>query len=155
MKSYYRIMLGRKSLYAEECFAGNFIGVDFGIAQDLTGQLPEEWRAFNRRFIPVFLQGLPGKTRVAAGLACGMLWTVAKGVSKGDIVLCPDGDGAYRVGEIIGDYQYAPGQVLPHRRAVLWLKQAIDRSAMSEALRNSTGSTGTVCNTTVRLSIEQ
>jgi hypothetical protein len=30
MKNYYRIMLGRKSAYANECFAGGFIGADFG-----------------------------------------------------------------------------------------------------------------------------
>ena len=44
-----------------------------------------------------------------------------------------------------GDYQYAPGQVLPHRRPVQWFNLSIDRSAMSDALKNSTGSIGTVC----------
>lgn len=48
-------------------------------------------------------------------------------------------------GEIIGNYEYAPGQILPHRRAVRWLTQSIDRADMSEALRNSSGSIGTVC----------
>ena len=41
MKSYYRVMLGQKSVYAEECFAGDFIGTDFGINQDLAKKLPE------------------------------------------------------------------------------------------------------------------
>src|SRR5207249_2937113 len=125
-------------------FAGNFIGADFGIAQDLNHMLPDEWRAFNKQFIPVWLAAHPGTSKIAAGLSCGFLWTVAKGIRKGDIVLGPDGAGAYRVGEVIGDYQYAPGQVLPHRRPVQWLNQSIDRAAMSEALRNSTGSIGTV-----------
>ena len=40
-KGYYRVMLGQKSVYAAECFAGNFIGTDFGIDQDLTKKLPE------------------------------------------------------------------------------------------------------------------
>ena len=31
MKSSYRLMLGQGSLYAQECFAGNFIGADFRI----------------------------------------------------------------------------------------------------------------------------
>ena len=35
MKCYYRIMLGKKSVYAEECYKGNFIGADFGIDIDL------------------------------------------------------------------------------------------------------------------------
>lgn len=144
MKSYYRVMLGKKSAFAEQCFAGNFIGADFGIKEDLSRKLPDEWRAFNKQFIPVFLAGHPDKTKIGAGLACGALWTVAKGIRKGDIVLSPDGAGAYRVGEVIGDYQYAPAQVLPHRRPVQWLNQSIDRAAMSDALKNSTGSIGTV-----------
>lgn len=80
MKNYYKLMLGQRSLYAEECRQGNFVGADFGIHQDLTGQLPEDWKEFNHRFIPVFLANNPGKTKVAAGLACGTLWTVCHSV---------------------------------------------------------------------------
>ena len=144
MKNYYRVMLGKKSAYAERCFAGGFIGVDFSIAEDLTNKLPDEWRSFNRTFIPIWMAAHPGKSKIAAGLACGFLWTVAKGIHKGDIVICPDGKGAYRVGEVVGDYQYIPTDVLPHRRAVQWSTSFIDRAAMSEALRNSAGSIGTV-----------
>ena len=148
MKSYYRVMLGQKSVHAGECFAGNFIGTDFGIKQDLSKKLPEEWRAFNKEFIPVFLAAHPDKTKIGAGLACGALWTVSKGIQKGDIVLCPDGAGNYRVGEVSGDYYYEPGKILFHRRPVIWLNATIDRPAMSEALRNSAGSIGTVSNIT-------
>lgn len=139
-------MLGQKSVYAEECFAGNFIGTDFGIHEDLSHKLPEEWRAFNKAFIPVFLGIHPEKTKIGAGLACGALWTVSKGIQKGDVVLCPDGLGKYRVGEVSGGYYYEAGKILPHRRPVVWLNVAIDRAAMSEGLRNSTGSIGTVSN---------
>lgn len=144
MKNYYRVMLGKQSAHAAECFSGNYIGADFGIAEDLTGQLPDEWRAFNKVFIPKYLTLFPGKSKISAGLACGALWTVAKGIHKGDIVLCPDGSGVYHVGEVIGDYFYAPGQDLPHRRPVRWLDCVIERATMSEGLRNSTGSIGTV-----------
>ena len=140
MKNYYRIMLGRKSVFAQEGFAGNFIGVDFEIPQDLTDNLPDEWRAFNRKFIPVFLEGHPDKSKVTAGLACGALWTVSKGIKNGDIVLCPEGSGRYLVGEVSGDYAYQTGGILPHRRPVHWLSQTIDRADMSVALKNSTGS---------------
>jgi restriction system protein len=137
-------MLGRKSIYATECFAGNFIGTDFGIHQDLTKKLPEEWRAFNQEFIPIYLHTHPDKSKIAAGLACGALWTVSKGINKGDIVLCPDGSGTYRVGEVSGYYAYEPDKILPHRRPVQWLSVNIERDAMSEALKNSAGSIGTV-----------
>ena len=75
-----------------------------------------------------------------------MLWTVSKGIRKADVVLCPDGTGTYRVGEVLGEYYYVPGEVLPHRRKVRWLDTTIDRTAMSESLRHSSGSPGTVAN---------
>ena len=43
-------MLGAKSVFADECFKGNFIGADFDIQQDLTNQLPDNWREFNHKF---------------------------------------------------------------------------------------------------------
>ncbi|MBN2286754.1 MAG: DUF1016 family protein [Tissierellales bacterium] len=144
MKNYLRVMLGKKSIYAQTCFDENFIGADFKINEDLTGKLPDEWREFNKRFIPVFLKTHPDKTKIGAGLACGSLWTIAKYLKKDDIVLCPDGKGTYHIGLIIGDYFYVPGQVLPHRRPVKWLSQTIDRASMSDTLKNSTGSIGTV-----------
>jgi restriction system protein len=144
VKNYYRVMLGKQSTHAAECFSGNYIGADFGIAEDLTGQLPDEWKAFNKVFIPKYLALFPGKAKVAAGLACGMLWTVAKGINKGDIVLCPDGAGVYHIGEVTGDYYYAENQALPHRRAIRWFNFTVERSALSESLQKSAGFGGTV-----------
>jgi len=145
-KSYYRIMLGRKSVFADEAYRGNFIGVDFGLGMDLSNRLPENWREFNREFIPIFLEKHLDRTKIAAGLACGMLWTIAKGILVGDIVLCPDGKGNYLVGEIAGDYEYQKGEILPHRRSVRWYSRVIPREEMSGPLRNSAGSIGTVSN---------
>ncbi len=125
-----------------------FVGTDFGIHQDLTGQLPDEWRDFNREFIPIYLEKHPDKTKVAAGLACGAVHTVSKGMAQGDILLCPDGTGQYHIGEITGDYTYAAGEILPHRRPVRWSDRTISRQDMSKALKNSTGSIGTVSNIT-------
>jgi restriction system protein len=148
MKNYYRIMLGQKSCYAEEAFKGCFIGADYGIDKDLTKHLPDNWRDFNKEFIPLYLEKHPDKTKVSAGLACGMLHTIAKGILIGDIVLCPDGQGNYYVGEVIGTYEYHKGQILPHRRSVHWFSRPISRNEMSEALKNSTGSIGAVSNIT-------
>ncbi len=144
MKNYFRVMLGRQSVYAAAAFAGNYICANFDTAQDLTAHLGDDWRDFNKKFIPIFLTRHPEKTKIGAGLACGALWTISKGILNGDVVLCPDGKGTYFVGEIIGDYFYAAGELSPHRRPVRWLPQTIRRSDMSEALRNSTGSIGTV-----------
>lgn len=137
-------MLGAKSIHADECFKGNFIGAGFGIDSDLTNNLPDNWRDFNQKFIPVWLSKNPTKGKVAAGLSCGALWTIAKGIQKGEIVLCPNGSGSYYIGEITENYSYKPGAILPHRRQVKWYTNTIERSAMSDAMRNSTGSIGTV-----------
>lgn len=148
MKNYIRVMLGRGSVHAPKCLAEDFIGTDYLIDQDLTGKLPEDWREFNRDFIPVYLSRNPGKSRVAAGLACGALWTVSKGIQKGDLVLCPDGEGHYHVGEVTGDYSYEPDGILPHRRSVHWFGKTIQREAMSDALKKATMYYGTVNNLT-------
>jgi len=148
MRSYYRIMLGAKSIHADECYKGNFIGADFDIKQDLTGKLPDNWRDFNATFIPIYLENHPSKSRVSAGLSCGALWTVSKGVNVGDIVLCPNGSGSYYIGEVLDSYSYHADQILPHRRTVKWYSTLLERSAMSDQLKNSTGSIGTVSDIT-------
>lgn len=144
MKNYYRIMLGKRSIHADACYKGTFIGADFGMDIDFNGKLPDNWRIFNEKFIPVFQQKYPDKTKVSAGLACGALWTISKGIKNGDIVLCPNGAGSYLVGEVLDDYSYHPNEILPHRRTVRWYPKTIDRSEMSKPLQNSTGSIGTV-----------
>lgn len=141
-------MLGAKSIHADECFKGNFIGADFSINFDLTNNLPDNWRDFNQKYIPEWLATHPGKSKVAAGLSCGALWTIAKGIQKGEIVLCPSGQGNYYIGEVIDNYSYKPNNILPHRRQVKWYPNTIERTAMSEALRNSSGSIGTVSDIT-------
>lgn len=146
MKNYFRVILGAKSVYAKECYDGSFIGAHYGIKKNLTNELPENWRDFNAKYRDIWLQLHPDKTRVAAGLACGMLWTVCKGIKKGDVVICPDGQGNYYVGEVISDYSYNPNTNLLHRRSVKWFPIFIERSSMSQELKNSTGSTGTISN---------
>jgi restriction system protein len=148
MKSYYRVVLGRQHIHAATCFAGGFIGVDDDFHRDLGPLLTEDWRDFNARMIPFFLERYPDKSKISAGLACGVDWTVCKGILKGDIVLCPDGAGSYRIGEVTSDYLYVPGDIFPHRRQVHWHDVSVERARMSDALKGSTGSIGTVSNVT-------
>lgn len=144
MKNYKRLMLGAKSSNIDECLNDNFIGVNFTIQQDLTGKLHENWRDFHKQFNPIWQAANPGKSKVSAGLACGMLWTICKGMNVGDIVICPDSKGRYHVATIESEYYYKPATALPHRRAVNWLNKPIDKSQMSKELQSSCGSIGTV-----------
>jgi len=43
------------------------MGSDFGIAEDLSDNLPDSWRPFNKQLIPKFLEAHHGKSKVAAG----------------------------------------------------------------------------------------
>ena len=145
-RGYYRIFAGARSLYAELCQQQGFIGGDWGIEQDLSRQLPDDWREFNKLFVPQFLAANPDKSRIAAGLACGMLHTICKGMQTNDRVICPDGNGQYYVGEVISDYSYQPDGPLPHRRKVNWFPQRLRKDELSQELKNSAGSIATVCN---------
>ncbi len=141
-------MLGRAGRFAKMCREEGYIGANFDIKKDLSGSLPENWRKFNEETIPLWLESNPGKSKTAAGVACGFLWTIAKGLQIGDVVLCPSGEGTYYVGTIAGDYYYVPNTDLPHRRKVEWKDKVISRKSMSQKLQNSTGSIGTCCDIT-------
>lgn len=143
-KQYKRIMLGRKSIHAAEALAGNYIAVGFLRGINLSDKLPERWRDFNKEMIPRYLEENPEKSKVAAGLACGMLHTICKGMNKSDIVMTPDTDGYYHFGKITGEYYYDPSSEFPHKRPVEWFEPTIHRSELSVGLQNSVGSIGTV-----------
>ena len=147
-RSYFRIYAGAKNMFAELCVKQGFIGGDWGIAQDLTHDLPEKWQEFNKKFNPIFLSLHPDKTKVAAGLACGMLHTICKGIQLNDLIICPDGNGQFYVGEIASDYFYVASEPLPHRRKVNWFHQPLSKETFSQPLKNSIGSIATVCDIT-------
>jgi len=148
VKNYYRIVLGKGGQYVEEAKAGGFICAGTLSDIDFSGKLPDEWRDFNHTFASIWLAQHPGKTRIGAGLACGQLWTIAKGVKKGDIVMSRIAPGEYMVGEVVSDYMYLAGHEMPHRRAVNWFKDSLFRESMSEPLQNSAGGITTVVNLT-------
>ena len=139
-------MCGLNYMFLKNFIDGNCIGVYYEIDQDLTIDLHEDRHAFNRKFIPIHLERHPGKSRNAAGLACGAIHTVCKRLVKGDIVLTPDGMGNYYAGEVIGDYEYHPESPIPHQRPVKWFKDKIPRSEMSEMFNRSINSRGPVVN---------
>ena len=137
----------QRGLYLN-CTECGFIGVDFGINIDLSNDLSSDVKHFKEKYRPVYLEARPDKSKVAAGLACGSIWTVFCILKKGDVVLCPDGKGEYCVGEIASDYYHEKSKILQHRRKVNWHKTTVSRNDMSEALRNSAGSILTTCDLT-------
>ena len=56
-KRYNRIMLGRGGMYASQCRAEGFIGVDFLSDIDMTDRLSEPLQEFNKQHIPIWMDG--------------------------------------------------------------------------------------------------
>ena len=151
MKQYYRIMLGKKSSLAEECYNGNYIGAGFYREEDISPFLTDDWKDFNKVLVPKYLAINPEKTKMAAGSACGSLWTVAKGINIGDIVLCPKNPNSCYVGEVTSNYFFDENVKktgLPHKRSVKWFNRIIEKSDMSESLSTQAWLIGTVHNIT-------
>jgi restriction system protein len=147
-KNYYRIMAGRQSVYAKECFEQGYIGVDWGINSDLADLLSGTIDTFDEGYLAFYHQANPDSNKIAAGLARSATFNVTKNLLIGDIVLCPNGNGLYYVGEVISDYYFSDAKNLPHRRKIKWYNKGIERSDMSTALKNSAGSVGTLSNLT-------
>jgi restriction system protein len=147
-KSFYKVMLGRASSAADEARVHSFIGADYRVQIDLSNRLPDKWQDFNEEWIPYFLSEGGKPNRVSAGLAAGQLWTVAKGIQVGDIVLSPTdtSSGELYVGVVTSEYHYRAGETLPHRRSVEWQPRKLSRIECSEELRGGLGYGSTVCN---------
>jgi len=153
MKEYYRIMLGKASSLAEECYNQGYIGGDWEMNFNLennnsTSNLPENLKDFNYLYKEKYFEVNPHAKKMTAALAMGMLFTIVKKINQGDIILSPDGHGKYYVGEVTSGYYYEENVGLPHRRSVKWHNITIDRTEISEPFRNSAGSIGTVSNIT-------
>ena len=147
-------MLGAHSKHADLMYEGRFVGAGYGFRESLENDLVDNWREFNKKHIPIWLNNNSGKSKVAAGLACGSLHTICKGMKIDDIVLCPDGHGNYYLGKVTSDYYFVGDERLKddeyysHRRKVEWFDKKIARSDMSDALKNSAGSANAVSNVT-------
>ena len=72
MKDYFRVMLGRGSMYAEVCRQQGFIGAHFGIAQDLTNFLGGEQRQFTQQIRPIYQEVFPEKSNPRVDGVCSV-----------------------------------------------------------------------------------
>ena len=151
MTACYFVRLGRQGVFVPDAVDGDYVGVDYGMVDDFTGKFPDEWTAFNKAYIPRYLELNPAKTKVAAGLACGTIWTIGKGLEDGDYIVTPRSTGTLHVGRVAGPYEFVHASELPHQRPVRWLPLTVKRDNMSHELQRSTTYPGTVANISVHL----
>ncbi len=132
-------MLGDSSKF-EELYKKSMIGVNFDLKIDLTTEsnddFSDNWRAFNKKYIPIFQKMTGNKSNTSSGLACGKIWSLRFQVNKGDIILSPDRKGYYYIGEIISDYIYDTSFEYPHSRKVNWIGK-VSKNIISNNLKNS------------------
>jgi restriction system protein len=131
MTRYFRVSLGKSGSYAAQALEEGWIGTGWMGSIDLGGRFHDQWRDFNKEMIPVVMELDSITSRVAAGLACGMTWTVCRGMQIGDYVLSSNGKMQFQVGRVTGDYYFVSGSELPHRRSVQWLPVLVSRADMS------------------------
>lgn len=144
MTTFARVSLGKQGRFADLALREGWIGTGWLSSVDLSSELPSSWRDFNKKFIPVVMVMDGIASKVGAGLACGMTWTISRGLEIGDIVLSGTADKDFlQIGRVAGQYFYAQGQDLPHRRKVDWFPNKVSKSELSEGLRSSF-SAGTV-----------
>jgi restriction system protein len=144
MKRYFRVFLGSGSDHLDECVRGGFIGVDYAFSESLAPYLEDTWAESRGKIKPIYLASNPGKSPVGAGLSCGALWTLGKGMQRGDVIICPDGNGNYFSCEIAGEYKYVESGSLPHQRDVIWHKSTFLKTEMSADLKIAAGKPLTV-----------
>ena len=53
-------MLGQGSKYAKMCRENGYIGAYFDINEDLSDSLYDNWRDFNSKYIPIWMEIMPG-----------------------------------------------------------------------------------------------
>jgi len=137
VRRYYKIMPGSKAEMLAEFLNDGFIAVDFGINSDLSGKFTENFPEFSKKMMPVIQGFRPDKTKVSAGLAAGCIWRIGRGMTNGDIVLCPNTVGKLHVGEVLGEYFYSANKKFPHRRKVSWSNTQIERTDCSRELQSA------------------
>ena len=82
MKKYNRVMLGQGSKYAQMCREDGYIGAEFDIFIDLSNDLYDNWRDFNKKFIPIWMNNVPGKSTTAASFTRTIRGSIARNSSS-------------------------------------------------------------------------
>ncbi len=146
MRRYFRIFLGQGSKHAALGIQEGWVGTSWLADIDLSDRFPDNLKDFNQQFIDEVMARDGVTSRVGAGLACGMTWTLGRGMSEGDVVICSDQGGLFHIGTIAAQYRYVKGGPLPHRRAVNWLNVNFRREDVSEEFRRTLTSGNVVSN---------
>lgn len=139
-----RLRTGRTHQWFKEFKNNDYVGVSYGLKTDISADLFENWRDFNKKYIDKVIEISGGlKSRVGAGLNCGVIWTLSKGVEIGNIILCQDEDKNYHACRVTSQYFYSE-QEPHHRRKVEWIGEVISPNDLSSDLYKSLNAQNTL-----------
>ena len=135
MGLFYQVRLGRANAHADQALKEGFVGVDYGYKEDASKYLKNTWDESRKDLVNTIPKYRPNIEKRSAGLACGAIWSLGRGMQDGATVLAPLGNGSYAYGMVAGDYFYVDGDVLPHRRKITWSPQRLEIKQFSDELR--------------------
>ena len=141
---YLRLRTGREHQFFEDFRSENYVGVSYGLNTDISKHLFENWRDFNAKYIDEIIKRSDGlKSRVGAGLNCGVIWTLCKGIQTGAVIICQDSKKYYHACKVTSNYYYN-GNEPHHRRKVEWFGKPFDSSQMTNELSSSLNAQNTL-----------
>ena len=143
-------MLGSGGKHLDECVEGDFIGIDYGIREDLSKYIKGDYKTFREKVSELLLEHDPSRSKIGIALRASIMWKFCKEIKNDDIVFSFNNKEKreYIIGQVSGDYCYKEGGVLPHRRPVKWFPQRIPKDSLSTELIRSSGARLTLINIT-------
>jgi len=141
---YKRLRTGRTHQWFKMFRENNFVGVSYGLETDISADLFENWRDFNKKYIDKIIDLSGGtKSRVGAGLNCGVIWTLSKGIEIGNVILCQDENKNYHACKVTSNYYFSEEEP-HHRRKVEWIEEIISPNDLSSDLYKSLNAQNTL-----------
>ena len=141
-----RLRTGKDHKWYDIFKKNDFVGVSYGLDIDISHNLLPNWKDFNRIYIDeVINRSNEPKSRVAAGLNCGVIWTLSKGLEINDVLMCQDKEKNYHFCKITSEYFYSH-EVPHHRRKIEWIDRKVSAEEFSSDLRKSINAQNTLTN---------
>jgi len=148
-KNYWVVRMGQGNKYAKDGRENDIVAVGWNeLDLDLSNYRSLDRRAFAEEVGKLLKKVYTNSSDRYIFSTVGQLHKFLSLIKEGDVVITPDKNRQYNIGEISGDYYYAdPDDIIPyrHRRNIKWLK-TVDKKDVSKSLAGSLGAIMTTFN---------
>lgn len=142
MHKSFKVNAGLGGASAQEFLNEGFIGISFGVEEELTQFNGASFEDFKNDInTNYWAADAHGRSKGSIAMTNRQLWQFGYEMQPGDIVVSQDRknvDGAktYAIGKIVGAYTYSNNSEFPHRREVEWGLGNLSRHNISAELNN-------------------